>query len=53
MHAPIENHCSSVKRMLRYLKGTTDLGLLIRHRSGSALLYMLSQMFIGKVLPPH
>ncbi|KAI3799323.1 hypothetical protein L1987_34616 [Smallanthus sonchifolius] len=37
MHAPTENHWSAVKRILRYLQGTTDLGLLIRHTSGSNL----------------
>lgn len=30
MHAPTEFHWSTVKRILRYLRGTVDCGLLIR-----------------------
>ncbi|KAL7586705.1 hypothetical protein Lser_V15G41212 [Lactuca serriola] len=37
MHAPTENHWSAVKCILSYLKGTTDLGLFIRHQSGTQL----------------
>lgn len=37
MHAPTENHWSVVKRILCYLEGTTDLGLLNRHQSGKQL----------------
>nr|GEV04288.1 hypothetical protein [Tanacetum cinerariifolium] len=37
MHAPIENHCSAVKRIFRYLHGTVKHGMLIRRSSGSTL----------------
>jgi len=37
MHAPSENHWSAVKRILRYLKGTSHFGLFIRHDSKSTL----------------
>ncbi|GKE73236.1 gag/pol polyprotein, partial [Tanacetum coccineum] len=37
MHAPTENHSSAVKRILRYLHGTVEHGMLIRRSSGSTL----------------
>ncbi|MFS7946899.1 putative RNA-directed DNA polymerase [Helianthus anomalus] len=37
MQAPSENHWTAIKRILRYLKGTADLGLRIRHHSDSVL----------------
>ncbi|KAF5785164.1 putative RNA-directed DNA polymerase [Helianthus annuus] len=37
MQAPSENHWTVVKRILRYLKGTADLGLRIRHHTDSVL----------------
>ncbi|GJX06244.1 putative RNA-directed DNA polymerase [Tanacetum coccineum] len=37
MHSPTTNHWSVVKRILRYLRGTSDYGLLIKHNSGSVL----------------
>ncbi|GJX65989.1 retrovirus-related pol polyprotein from transposon TNT 1-94 [Tanacetum coccineum] len=37
MHAPTENNWSAVKRILRYLHGMVEHGVLIRHSSGSTL----------------
>nr|GEX59833.1 hypothetical protein [Tanacetum cinerariifolium] len=37
MHAPTENHWSAAKRILRYLHGTVEHGMLIRHSSNSTL----------------
>ncbi|GKF17123.1 retrovirus-related pol polyprotein from transposon TNT 1-94, partial [Tanacetum coccineum] len=37
MHAPTKNHWSAVKRILRYLHGTVEHGMLIRHSFGSTL----------------
>ncbi|GJX47705.1 retrovirus-related pol polyprotein from transposon TNT 1-94 [Tanacetum coccineum] len=37
MHAPTENHWSAIKRILRYLHGTVEHGMLIRHSSSSTL----------------
>ncbi|XP_022014915.1 uncharacterized mitochondrial protein AtMg00810-like [Helianthus annuus] len=36
-HAPTENHWSAVKHTLHYLKGTTNMGLWIRHNIGYRL----------------
>ncbi|GKA19047.1 retrovirus-related pol polyprotein from transposon TNT 1-94 [Tanacetum coccineum] len=36
-HAPTENHWSAVKRILCYLHGTIEHGMLIRRSSGSTL----------------
>ena len=35
MHDPRESHLSALKRLLRYVRGTVDLGLVL-HRSSSA-----------------
>lgn len=37
MHAPTENHWSAVKRILCYLHGTVDHGMLIRQTSNTQL----------------
>ncbi|GKE29182.1 gag/pol polyprotein [Tanacetum coccineum] len=37
MHASTENHWSAVKRILRYLYGTVEHGMLIRRSSGFTL----------------
>ncbi|GKA83613.1 retrovirus-related pol polyprotein from transposon TNT 1-94 [Tanacetum coccineum] len=47
MHAPIENHWSAVKRILRYLHGTFEHGMLIRHSSGSTLQPFIDVLWKG------
>ena len=37
MHSPTTNHWTAVKRILRYLRGTSGYGLLIQRNSGSLL----------------
>ena len=38
MHAPRQPHLAAVKRILRYLRGTLDHGLLLRPSSTSELI---------------
>jgi hypothetical protein len=38
IHDPREPHLTGMKRILRYLQGTPDYGLLLRHSSGSDLI---------------
>jgi hypothetical protein len=37
MHDPRESHLTAMKRILRYLRGTPDCGLLLHHSSSSDL----------------
>ncbi|MFS8002612.1 putative RNA-directed DNA polymerase [Helianthus anomalus] len=37
MHYPTENHWSAVKRILRYLNGTSHFGLLIQQKSAAVI----------------
>ena len=37
MHDPRESHLAALKRLLRYVRGTIDFGLVL-HRSASAVL---------------
>jgi hypothetical protein len=38
MHDPQEPHLTAMKRILRYLQGMSDYGLLLRHSSSSDLI---------------
>jgi hypothetical protein len=39
MHAPQEPHFTAMKRILRYLRGTTDFGLLRRSATTDVAVY--------------
>jgi hypothetical protein len=47
MHAPREPHLSAVKRILRYLRGTLDHGLLLRPSSPSELVVYTDANWAG------
>ncbi|GKD95998.1 hypothetical protein Tco_1379895 [Tanacetum coccineum] len=47
MHAPTENDWSAVKRILHYLHGTVEHGMLIRHSSGSTLQAFIDVLWKG------
>jgi hypothetical protein len=49
MHDPREPHLTAMKCILRYLQGTLDLGLLIRHTSTLDL--VVSVMLTEPVVP--
>jgi hypothetical protein len=44
MHDPREPHLTNMKRILHYLRGTPDFGLLLRHSSSSTSGYAI---FLG------
>ena len=49
MHDPRESHLAALKRLLRYVRGTVDLGLVL-HRSSSAELVVYTSgyaVFLG------
>ncbi|GJV95056.1 putative RNA-directed DNA polymerase [Tanacetum coccineum] len=47
MHAPTENHRSAVKRILHYLHGTVEHGMLIRRSFGSTLQAFIDVLWKG------
>ncbi|GJR67015.1 putative RNA-directed DNA polymerase [Tanacetum coccineum] len=47
MHAPTENHWSAVKRILHYLHGTVEHGMLICRSSGSTLQAFIDVLWKG------
>ena len=49
MHAPTESHWATVKRILRYLRGTTSHGLHITHSSSFALLGFTDADWAGSI----
>jgi hypothetical protein len=47
MHDPREPHLTAMKRMLRYLRGTPDFGLLLRRSSSSDLVVYIDADWAG------
>jgi hypothetical protein len=47
MHDPREPHLTAMKRILRYLRGTPDFGLLLRHSSSSDLVVYTDAYLAG------
>ena len=52
MHNPRESHLAALKRLLRYIRGTVDLGLVL-HRSSSAELVVYTDAGWAAWLPGH
>jgi len=49
MYAPIKGHWVAVKRILRYLKGTTSFGLHITHASSLFLHVFTDAYWVGSI----
>jgi hypothetical protein len=47
MYDPREPHLTDMKRIMRYLQGTSDYGLLLRHSSGSNLVVYMDADWAG------
>jgi hypothetical protein len=47
MHDPREPHLTAMKHTLRYLRGTLDYGLLLRHSASSVLTVYTDADYMG------
>ena len=47
MHTPREPHLTALKRILRYLRGSLDFGLLLRPSSTSELVVYTDADWVG------
>jgi hypothetical protein len=47
MHDPRESHLTAMKRILRYLQGTSDYGLLLCRSSSSDLVIYMDADWVG------